>query len=162
MKKAFGTLACAILCCLVLFSFVGCGEDKASTQSTLCGIEEAYANGLISKDDLRSIAYYYNGEDVAIDFILIPKTPESLSKDTIKKIKQTYYDKVSDGKSGATVDDVNIAGYYGTYNGCVIVEINASCVSGIGGDPIYYPEYMIGDVIFHSYTPLEVWKETNI
>lgn len=135
---------------------------KELTQSVLCGIEEAYTTGLISKDDLKSIAYYFNGENAATGFVPTPKDPESLSEDTIKKIQRTYCDKVSGDKTEAVVDEVNIGGYYGTYNGCVIVEINASCIGGIGGDPICYPEYMIEDVVFYWYTPLHVWKEIGI
>lgn len=131
-------------------------------QSVLCGLEEAYTKGLISKDDLRSIAYYYNGKDAATDFVPTPKNPESLSEDTIKKIQRAYYDKVGGEKTEAVVDDVNIGGYYGTYDGCVIVYINASCMSGIGGDPICYPEYAIEDVVFYWYTPLQVWKEIGV
>ena len=173
MKKLFCALVLTILSSFMLFTFVGCNdngtevgrnENESEVElplSVLYWIEEAYANGLITNDDLRSIAYYYNGENATTDFVPLPKNPETLSEQTIKKIQQTYYDKVFDGNSDATVDDVNIAGYYGTYNGYVIIEINASCVSGIGGDPLYYPEYVIGDVIFYSYTPLQVWKEMN-
>lgn len=164
MKKFF-IIVSVILSSLMLFAVVGCNDnenknEETKSQSTICGLEEAYAEGLISKDDLRSIAYYYNGEDAESDFVPPPKTPETLNENTISKIKQAYYDKVSDGHSTATVDDVNIGGYYGAYNGCVIVIISASCTSGIGGDPRYYPEYEIDGVVFYWYTPLQVWQET--
>ena len=164
MKKLFCALILTFLSSFMLFAFVGCNENESEAElppSELYRLAEAYAKGLITKDDLRNIAYYYNGEHATTDFVPLPKNPETLSEQTIKKIKQAYYDKVFDGNSDATVDDVNIAGYYGTYNGYVIIEINASCVSGIGGDPLSYPEYVIGDVIFYSYTPLQVWKEKN-
>ena len=169
MKKIFAALISMILGCSMLFAFVGCidreeaeVEEEVSTQSTFFNIEEAYANELISKNALKSIAYYYNHETGAADFPLILKTPERLSEETIRKIKQAFYDKATDREPEATVDDVGIAGYYGTYNGYVVIDIGASCVSGMGGDPLYYPEYVIDDVVFYSYTPLQVWKEADI
>ena len=163
MKRFFVILVCIILSGLTLFSLNGCTyneNQEENIQSTICGLEEAHETGLISKDDLKSIAYYYNGENAETDFTPIPKNPQTLSENTISKIKRAYYDKVSNGKSEATVDDVYIGGYYGTYNGCVIVEINGDCMSGIGGDPISYPEYVIDGVVFYWYTPLQVWQET--
>lgn len=171
MKRTFIALVLVILSCLILFSFVACkdnGEEEnpqleeTNVQSTFYSLEEAYENGLISKDDLRSIAYHYNSADAETDFVPIPKSPESLSEETVNKIKRAYYDKVGGENLGATVDDVYIGGYYGTYAGCVVVMLGGDCMSGFGGDPIYYPEYMIDDIVFYWYTPLKVWKEISI
>ncbi|MCH5148830.1 MAG: hypothetical protein J1G05_05675 [Clostridiales bacterium] len=162
MKRIFITLVTTVLSCIILFAFVACKEnedEEERVQSTVCSLEEAYESGFISKDDLRSIAYYYNSEEAATDFVPIPKNPESLSEETVRKIKKAYYFKVGGEKTEAVVDDVSIGGYYGTYSGCVVVVINASCMSGIGGDPVYYPEYTIDGVVFYQYTPLKVWKE---
>ena len=162
MKRIFIALVTTVLSCIMLFAFVACKDnedEKDKLQSTVCGLEEAYESGLISKDELRSIAYYYNGEEAATDFVPIPKNPESLSEETVLKIKKAYYLKLGGDEKGAVIDDVGIGGYYGTYSGCVVVVINGSCVSGIGGDPIYYPEYTIDGIVFYQYTPLKVWKE---
>ena len=173
MKKLFCALILTFLSSFMLFAFVGCNDNETEVGSNeneseaelppseLYRLAEAYAKGLITKDDLRNIAYYYNGELATTDFVPLPKNPETLSEQTIKKIQQAYYNKVFDGNSDATVDDVGVGEYYGTYHGCVVVEIGAPCTSDIGGDPLYYPEYVIGDVIFYSYTPLRVWKESN-
>lgn len=154
MKKLFIALISAILSCLMLFAFVGCKK----LPGTLYWLEDAYSDGLISYDDLRSIAYYYNGEKSESDFVPSPMNPESLSAETRRKIQETYYYQSSGDDKGASLDDVWVGGYYGTYNGCVVVTVFATCDSGIGGEPMYYEEYEIDGVVFYGYNPLKVWK----
>lgn len=164
MKKFFIALISAIFSCITLFSFVGCsdngseGQNEVQPQGTLLWLESAYSDGLISYDDLRSIAYYYNGESAEADFVPSPKNPEQLSAETIRKIKETYYYQADGFNKGASVDDVYVSGYCGTYNGYVVVEIGSGCDTGIGGEPMIYEEYEIDGVIFYWYTPLRVWK----
>ena len=170
MKRLFITLISAILVCAMAFAFIGCNDDSGEEKQpheeqkeiklwgTFFWLDAAYADGLISYDALRSIAYYYNGESAEIDFVPIPKDPETLSDETILKIQETYYVGSNGAEKGATLDDVVVGDYCGTYNGCVIVSVIANCTSGIGGDPIDYEKYEIGGVVFNRYTPLRVWK----
>lgn len=54
---------------------VGCNKNAGK----LYTLEEAYNLNLITKDDLKSIAYYYNKLD-SNDFVPKSKNPESISK----------------------------------------------------------------------------------
>ena len=158
MKKLFVALISSVMCCLMLFLLVGCGEKDGERevlpQGTLCTLENAYSGGCISKQELESIAECYNSDENVY-------SPASLSAETRQGIKQAYFEEMNGEARGANVDDVNIGGYYGTYSGYSVVILNASCMSPIGGDPRYYPEYEIDGVIFKQYTLLWVWKEID-
>lgn len=78
----------------------------------------------MTQDDLKSIAYYQNGESEDDDFEPMPKDPEELSKKTEKAIKETRaYDlrnrtpeSIRKPKAKAKAKDITILKYYGTYN----------------------------------------------
>ena len=64
---------------------VGCNKNLGK----LYTLEEAYDLNLITKDDLKSIAYYFNKVESS-DFVPKPKSPESISKRNERLIKRTY------------------------------------------------------------------------
>ena len=168
MKKLFCALAFTILSSFMLFTFVGCNdngteggrhENESEVEpplSELYWLEEAYANGLITKDDLRAIAYYNNRIRDDSDFVPEPKPSTSLRKKTAQKIKQAYFETVADANTEATVDDVHIV-YCGTYNGCVIFYIIF-----ISDDGLYPPDCEIDGVTIASYKPIMAWKEVPL
>ena len=101
---------------------------------TFYTLQEAYDEGLLTVEELKSIAYYMHGgilpdnsEDIG--FAPLPKTPETLSAEVEKAIKETraydyraYLDengstRYPDAKAG----DFPILEYFGTYNHCVVV-----------------------------------------
>jgi len=100
---------------------------------TFYSLQEAYDKGLLTVQDLRSIAYYYHNTlewDIeseglydglkSTDYIPISKTPETLSVETTNRIKQDFINYV---KCNDAEHDVQIR-YYGTYNGCVSTMID--------------------------------------
>ena len=126
--KRFTLIVMAACMVFTGLTFAGCVEE------TLAGefytLQEAYDNGWLTQEDLLSIAYHYNHgredneELMGEDYVPQPKTPETLSKQTEKSIKQTELDKYNNGREPGseyygTLDQVYILGYYGTYNGCV-------------------------------------------
>jgi TolA-binding protein len=92
-------------------------------------LSDMYELGVISRNDLMSIAYYSNSNSSKNNEDIIPKdfvpqsiNPEELSDETKKKIKQSYC--VADPIEGLTVDNVIITQYYGTYNGFPVVVMH--------------------------------------
>ena len=111
-------------------------------------LENAYEAGKITKDDLRSIAYYYNSEKV------LP--PDILDKETERKIQNCWKEMRYNSES-IDASKVSVR-YYGTYGGYKAVEISASCTNG-GGDPIIIEKYEIDGVTFTNYFSVCLWEE---
>lgn len=92
---------------------------------TVFTLQEAFDGGLITKEDLMSIAYHYDGrngneEIMGEDYTPLPKTLLVLDEITELKIKCAMAEKLRD--NSGYIEDVegfHIEGYYGTYNGCV-------------------------------------------
>jgi len=82
-----------------------------------------------------------------------PGTFEGLSAQTEKRILQDYYNASDIPKK----DEITISGYYGTYNGCVVVSFRTPYgYPGVGwGASIAGIRFFHGDI---SQIPV-VWKE---
>lgn len=80
-------------------------------------LEEAYNNGLLTKENLEEIAYYIN-ENL--------NYPKALNRITEKKIKNDMAYKISCEMNieKAEARDVFIKAYYGEYSGCYVVRID--------------------------------------
>ena len=96
---------------------------------TILTLQDASDKGLLTKEDLMSIAYRYDGrkgneEIMGEDYEPLPKTPVVLDEITELKIKCAMAKNLW-GKSGYAEDvgGFHIKAYYGTYNGCVALYV---------------------------------------
>ena len=167
-KKKVKSLAIVLSLVVVVGAAVcaGCapGRQEAGSEGSFYSLEEAYEGELLTQDDLRNTAYWYHtryGETEHVDasFEPSPKTPETLSEDTQDKLKRTYLDEVIKMPDGSP-DEVVIRGYFGTYNGCVVVDISDNYHQY---DYVFEPEHEIGGVTFYDYVSafLRVWAENG-
>ena len=126
-------------------------------------LQQAYDAGWITKEDLKSIAYYHNGgiegneEVMGADFDPQPKMPEAIDKMTELSIKQAYidcYNLSGYGKpSGVTVEN-----YYGSYNGCYAVVLDSKY--------IFYPAVSVNKwetidgvkIHYMDHLGIDIWK----
>lgn len=147
-----------VIVVIMMLSMTACAPKQRGTFYTL---EEAYDQGLLTQDDLKSIAYYQNGESEDEDFEPMPKNPEELSEKTEKAIKETRaYDLRNRNPKPieeAKAKDITILKYYGTYNDCVAVLLDDM----FGG---YFPierEVIIAGVSFYyiGSDNIMIWKE---
>ena len=86
--------ACMSLVATVLVA--GCTPEQQYAVGSFYSLEEAYENGWLTRDDILSIAYYYNqgtegneelmGESYAPE----PMVPETLDEERVNQIKRTY------------------------------------------------------------------------
>ena len=91
----------------------------------------AYKNGWLFKEELQSILFHVDGSVPAgvENFSPIPKTPESLSEETINQIKRIHVNTASElqkqyyKKRGIYWKDL-IVTYYGTYGDFIAVNID--------------------------------------
>lgn len=120
----------------------GCNKNAGK----LYTLEEAYDLNLITKDDLKNIAYYFNKVESS-DFVSKPKNPETISKKNERLIKKTYLRDVLK-EPRLSIKKVHIYEYYGTYNGCIALRITDSynCY-----DYYIYEEYVIDGVSFYDF-----------
>ena len=142
---------------IMIFSLSACGKEKhVKLEATYLDI--AYANGWITQEQLKSIAYYYNEETEAPDFELIPKLP--LSKETEDNIKFSYLQKdyIKKVYPDATIDHITVFRYYGTYNNYAVVFIKDDLFMY---DLKIEPEKEIGGVVFYNYCALSAYKLTD-
>ena len=125
MKKIFSVLIALISTICIAFSFGGCEKKEEKKFYT---VTEAYEEGLLTREQIMSIAYYHhegtfsNEEIMGEDYTPLPLTPEELPAETVKALLQDHIDEDYPGTQ-YTVSDFKIDSYYGTYNGCVAVMI---------------------------------------
>ena len=92
-------------------------------------LQEAYDNGWLTREELLSIAYYYQGkylneELMPEDYLPITKNPEVLSEEIQLEIRQTFYERYVKGGT-YTLDDVEIQAYCGKYGEYIAVKIES-------------------------------------
>jgi len=142
-------ISVGVLLLMGMCFFCGCVEDKP--QGTFYSLQEAYEQGLLTQEDIRSIAYYYydgmeyvfvgvdKNEDSIYDlqttgYVPIPKKPEILSTETEKAVKesgaaiyraQTFPDGTKIYPE-ARAKGFTVTQYYGTYDDCVAISLTES------------------------------------
>ncbi|MDE7108131.1 MAG: hypothetical protein K2O39_07400, partial [Clostridiales bacterium] len=104
--------------------------EKADPSIEITGrlfrIDQAYRNGWIDENDLKSIACCVNDSDSSVENPysgLYEPPAQKLSMDTKNELKQAYVMWVDDGSTGDLLDDIKIDNYYGTYNGHMVVSM---------------------------------------
>lgn len=124
-------------------------------------LSEAYEKKLIDREDLLNIAYYYNGKVNINDSGFVPeKTEDKLSDKTLEDmIKATHLNRIVYDTPAADIGGISVSGYFGTYNGCVVV-IMRDYYNIV--DPIITEEYVIDDVKFSKFADgypagVEIW-----
>ena len=128
---------------VIVFVFWGCNNEKTGNFYTL---REAYDKGLLLKEDLENIAYYYNESEIN-NYNPIPKTPAVIDKNTEKIIKEMYLEKILNNKN-ISVNLVNLYKYYGTYNGSIALSITDDYYVY---DYVCQDEYIIDGIIFYNF-----------
>ena len=170
MKKCKKLLACvaAGLPLVAAVLVAGCTPEQQYAESigTMCSLEEAYERGLMTQDDILSIAYYYNqGTDgneelMGENYVPNPIVPETLDEERVYQIKRTYLNDILQ-KPNESFEHVTIFRFYGIYRDCFVVSIGyVPQDSDIFADVLVIPDYPIGNVIFR-YQPfnIKVWCE---
>lgn len=138
----------------ILFSLAACKQEEVESMGTLYSLQAAYDEGLLTVDDLRSIAYYHN------DNIQYPEVLDEKIEQTIKK---TYAEIIrtrsSNPHTEATTCDVSIIRYFGTYNDCVAVILFDSFTDY----PSVMREKKIAGVTFvYSGANITIWNKNKI
>lgn len=122
--------------------------DKAPDErakGTLFNLENAYDNGLIEEDGLKSIAccLYERNEDFENPYKGLYKKPaQGLCYETKCELRKAYLQQFG---GVSRFDEITVFAYFGTYNGNLVV--------GIDGGECYFPDGSdsdIGGVTFYK------------
>lgn len=146
-KKIIGIFAISVLIILELLCFVSCTKETYGEFYTL---EEAYDQGLISRDDLQNIFYYYRAFDK--DHKLLQ--PQELNNDVLEKIQKDAKVTIKDYRKYYKNSDFQIE-CYGIYNGAVVIKF-------CGGDFPYWEPLTIDGVWFDYWSvekSIKIWIE---
>lgn len=164
MFRKLLSITAAMVMGLSLCLFGGC-EDGGDDVGSFYTLQEAYNNGLITREDLMSIAYYhsgrtYNEESMSATYNPAPKIPEVLSDETELKIKTTAAEEYKDEHDikSAIADGFTITKYYGTYNNCTAVMVE-DVYSGVVG--IVWTESIAGVNFRYNGRIIKIWRETK-
>ena len=119
-------------------------------------LSQAYDQGFLTREDLEAIYISLYGQPPP------DGKPEGLSAETALRIRQDYLDYARNHISPyifsvLTIKDIWINRYYGTYNNCIIVEMDYSGHVAI----VYLGETIVGETLFPS-QPAIAWKGGNI
>lgn len=115
-------LSAVVFACIC--SFCACNESKEpEKRGEFYTLQEAYDNGILTREDLQTLATAYLCEDRSG-----VQTTESLTldKETENAIKETKaYDlrHSEDPIKNANTDGINVSAYYGEYSGAYVVIV---------------------------------------
>jgi len=182
MKKLFSL---GVILAMALSLFSACEPES---KGAFYSLQQAYDNGWLTQEDLRSIAYYhhdglnYSLEDLykadaitreaieknmyyqnengeTIEFVPSPKNPEILDAETEKQLKQTRANGLREEGRKIKAKDVSIIEYYGIYNSCV-----AAMLAEKGSEYLYSGNWrVIADItfVYGTSNQIKIWKENN-
>ena len=125
-------------------------DEPVEVRGELYTMEQAYENGWLTEDDLKSIACsYYDGTYLSNEnpYSGMYTSTEELTEEMETEIKQAFLNQVVNFAEGNR-DRVDIKRYYGTYNGNVVVTIASNYICF---DHNIEPEAEVGGVIFKDY-----------
>lgn len=123
-----------LLAILLTLTTLGClglsGYKKRQAIGKFYTLQEAFDQGFLTENDLKSIAYYNNGgrknneDKIEEDFVPQPLNPKTIPADIQKSIKSDYiyYNEKLDNKTKDS--EVKIDDYYGEYNNCYVAILH--------------------------------------
>ena len=159
MKKLFSALIAGAMLLAMGLSFAACGPQASGMFYSL---EEAYEAGLLTQEELLSIAYYQNGGREGNEALMpegyAPQKMEALDKKTERAICATYLSEHP--RLEMKVSDLSVYDYCGTYGNCYAVKI------GYLEQDVEHVlwQVTIGGVYFYNsvWDPVLIWtKDTN-
>ncbi len=167
MNKRF-KLVVLVLVIVLLISSMSVLLTSCNTPKYYASLEQAYAEGKISRQDLMSIVYYkHNGNyDFGEDFVPTPINPKELDEETQEKIINMFLNE--EGLIGDTGvnhwtwrDRVGKFAYLGTYNGIIVCMIPVTWfLDGGFFETIYIDEFEFTTrrtVYEYNYIAIELW-----
>lgn len=124
MHFKFKVIIVVILLMSLLILFTGCSY-KTKDYGEFYSLNDAYENGILTYEDLLSIAYYNNGgisgNEGSMSSDFKPKPIDgSLSDKDIRKIKSTK------AKTDEEYDAYSIDAFYGIYHNAVVLKLSNS------------------------------------
>jgi len=119
MVKKMKAIAIVALMLFGVVALTACTpkEDEIVAKGTFYSLQEAYDEGLLTVENLQSIANYHNNGTTCLK-ALSNSVTEAIKEDTA--IEMHYNEPSIETKAS----DFNILKYYGTYNDCVAVIMN--------------------------------------
>lgn len=151
-KKIICTVVAVIAACFLTFALAGC-KNSGGMSGGCYYLQEAYDGGLLTVENLESIAGYHNGGT---------GYSEPLDESVAVKIKEIAAKKLRETENNscpeARAEGFEICAYYGQYNGLYAVRISNEYVLHPADVPNYTVE--IGGVEFRiqSYDSLCAFK----
>ena len=184
MSLVFMLLTIAMLCMCAAF-FVACEDEPADdpssdvtldmTKGELLELQDAYDAGLLTTEDLMSVAYYYheswfnngrewNDDIMPENFIPMSKDPAELDdgiEEAITYAYLIYVDKIPE--DGQISEFIGVRAYCGMYVDCIVVRFSGGLGTldgelSNGQTGIYYPRVeRIGNVNFYIQIGISPW-----
>lgn len=137
MRKIKEMICVCLLIGIATTCICACGDDEPPKQNgpEFVLIQQCFADGLLTADDIRDIAYRWHGSKECVDgkpveTDYLPKTAfgSELTDEEKVKIKQAYSEYTKESLSYESANELEIE-YFGTYNGYAVVHISEVGVS---------------------------------
>lgn len=130
-------------------------------------LQEAYHYGLLTQEDLKSIAYYHNGGRTYNEGIMseaytpAPKAPEVLNAETEIEIKSAAAEEYREKYNikFAEADGFTITQYYGTYNDCIAVMTRDN-YSG-AADVVWFDSVAGVNIYYSNGKSIQIWRKAR-
>ena len=139
-----------ILVLFILLLLTGCSISMTKDYGKFYKLEDAYNEGIITRDDLLTLAYInnngneYNENNINDDFNPKEINENDLTSGILHKIKSTA------SESKEEYDSYNVT-FYGKYNGAYAIKLNSTLFNIPAVETSYYI-----DGIYFSFPTLEI------
>lgn len=160
MAKKLIVLAMTII---MLFSFMGltsCGNGDDEPAGTFYSLQEAYDQGLLTIQDLQSIAYYHNGDSMSVyPHALSDEVSNAIKEDAAKRYRAFTDTNGAYLYPNAVGDGFTITKYCGVYNACFAIMLNN--IYDDSGQPAVMQEVVVAGVtfVYGSGNRIIIWKQ---
>jgi hypothetical protein len=150
MSKKQVVIAVVAIMLFGVVALTGCTpeEDEIVAKGIFYSLKEAYDEGLLTVENLQSIADYHNN---GISY------PEELDDFVSESVKKAWAESLRTDKTNprpeTTAEEIVITKYYGTYNNCIVVildygthaDVSIPVTDTVGGVSFNYghPRYSI-------------------
>lgn len=125
MKKIGLSIVClGVVFTMCLGVFCACNESKEpEKRGEFYTLQEAYANGILTREDLQTLATTYLCEDRSGVQTTEPLTLDKETENAIKETKAYDLRHSEDRIKNADTGGINVSAYYGEYNGAHVVIV---------------------------------------
>lgn len=150
-RKFLQSMIVLVIIFSTVITFAAC--DKGNSVGEIYSLSEAYEAGLLTQEELQSIAAYHNNGENLVER-LDQKTEEYIRQTAAYKENQSCLD--AGYPAQYTAENFTVLDFYGSYNGCVVVNLDSDRWIYTTGEGPFTVDPITGELV-----KVDLWTEVG-